>query len=327
MTTLSDALSTATRGMIIPPPGHRFLVGDFAQMEARCMAWGCGNRARLKDFASGVDPYKKIAAIVYDKLVSEVTKDERFVGKVNELMYQYQGGIGGGYKMSKSYGISFRPLYEKTIQAATTEQIDSAEFCTFLYLKKHKESGSLEKPCDRETAYTINILKDRWRAANPEVVQYWKDLENAAILAVQSGKPCEAGSAQGRVTFFTHKQFLFCKLPSGRRIAWLYPKVSEGDRGKLTLLFLGDKGWETTYGGKLAENIVQAIQRDLLRDSMIRLENKYPVCMHVHDELVSAVPIGFGSIEEFLEIMQVLEPWAFGIPMQAEGFECMRYRK
>ena len=170
-------------------------------------------------------------------------------------------------------------------------------------------------------------IKVKWRKANKNIVRFWYALEEAANNAVKHrGHAFDVGS----ITFKCHGDFLFAKLPSGRRLAYYQPRL--GNNG---LEFWGTDSrlggrWAKldTYGGKLAENITQAVARDLLADAMLRVEAAgYPVVMHVHDEIVSEVPKDFGSLAEFEELICQMPDWATGLPMAVEGFECERYRK
>lgn len=183
-------------------------------------------------------------------------------------------------------------------------------------------------------AYRVEIedeladqIKVKWRKANKNIVRFWYDLEAAANNAVKHrGHAFDVGS----ITFKCHADFLFAKLPSGRRLAYYQPRL--GNNG---LEFWGTDSrlggrWAKldTYGGKLAENITQAVARDLLADAMLRVEAAgYPVVMHVHDEIVSEVPKDFGSLAEFEELICQMPDWATGLPMAVEGFECERYKK
>lgn len=183
-------------------------------------------------------------------------------------------------------------------------------------------------------AYRVEIpdemaddIKVKWRKANKHIVRFWYALEEAAKNAViHRGHAFDAGP----ITFKCHGDFLFAKLPSGRRLAYYKPVI--GNRG---LEFWGTDSktggrWAKldTYGGKLAENVTQAVSRDLLADAMLRVEAAgYPVVMHVHDEIVAETPKGVGTLAEFEELICRMPDWAFDLPMAVEGFECERYRK
>lgn len=170
-------------------------------------------------------------------------------------------------------------------------------------------------------------IKVKWRKAHPKIVKFWYALEQAAQNAVRhKGHAFEAGP----ITFRVVGNFLFAKLPSGRRLAYYQPR-----NGHDGLEFWGTDSklggrWAklTTYGGKLCENVTQAVARDLLAEAMLRLENHgYNVVASIHDEIICELPHGVGSLENMEELMCELPEWATGLPMSAEGFECERYRK
>ena len=169
-------------------------------------------------------------------------------------------------------------------------------------------------------------IKVKWRKAHPKIVKFWYALEVAALNAVRyRGHAFEAGP----ITFKTHGDFLFAKLPSGRRLAYYRPTLGEKLEFWGTDSRLGGR-WAklSTYGGKLAENVTQAVARDLLAEAMLRLEAKgYPVVASIHDEVICELPQGQGSLAEMEEIMCAVPEWADGLPLTAEGFECERYRK
>lgn len=136
------------------------------------------------------------------------------------------------------------------------------------------------------------------------------------------------------VCFRKIDKFLYCKLPSGRHLAYFRPHVDKGKFGKDQVCYFGNKGGQAgyvrqnTYGGKLVENITQAVARDIMAEAMLRVEKSgYEVVLSVHDELIAETANNFGSVEEFGELMCVLPEWAKGMPIDADGFECGRYRK
>lgn len=170
-------------------------------------------------------------------------------------------------------------------------------------------------------------IKVKWRKAHPKIVRFWYALEAAAQNAVRhKGHAFEAGP----ITFRVVGNFLFAKLPSGRRLAYYQPR-----NGPDGLEFWGTDSklggrWAklTTYGGKLCENVTQAVARDLLAEAMLRLEdNGYTVVASIHDEIIVEMPKGCGTLAEMEQLMCELPEWATGLPMSAEGFECERYRK
>lgn len=315
---VTKALSHALRGMIIPPPGQRVLVADFMQIEARVLAWLSGQQDVLDLFASGEDLYCRNASILYGRPITKKDKKERTVGKVMDLASGYQGGIAGYDNFGRKYGVDWRVVKSTVMSKATDKELDLADVDYRMYTKNNSY------PVPRDVGIVMDIVKQRWRESNPKTVQLWGDIENGAIRAVHSKKPVPVG----KITWFTHGKFLYCRLPSGRSIAYLYPKVAEGKRGKLTLSYISARyGRTSTYGGSLVENIVQAISRDLLKDAIKRVsKTRLRVRLSVHDE-----NIGFGYAEdlpEFIARMKELpQEWAQGIPIGVEGWEGPRYGK
>lgn len=169
-------------------------------------------------------------------------------------------------------------------------------------------------------------LVDDWRKANKKIVQFWKDVQAAAIKALKTRAPIKLG----KLTFKYRKGFLLIKLPSGRNLAYARAKVEAGDYGdKLTYEGQGVKAYFTkqeTYGGKLVENIVQATARDILAEALLRIEEAgHDVVFHVHDE---AIIEGSGmTIEEANDLMAQAPDWAAGLPLNSEGYITKYYMK
>ena len=211
---------------------------------------------------------------------------------------------------------------------ATIEEIQKAEYATSFFLKENPGAMPV-KHC-----IAADLAKQKWRKNRPATVQFWGDLEQAAVSAVR--EPGTRFSA-GPVTFAIPNgcpSYLMCKLPSGRAIAYPRPRIEKGRFGNPALHYTGldsvTKQWrkQQTYGGKLSENVTQAVARDILAGAMIAVEdNGYPVVLSVHDELIAEVPTDRGSLDDMSEIMCVLPGWADGLPLNAEGFEDTRYRK
>lgn len=182
-------------------------------------------------------------------------------------------------------------------------------------------------------------IKTAWRDANPAIVRYWKDLEGAAINAVDYGCLTKAGPEGRQVEFRLSGSFLWCKLPSGRVLCYPYPVIKEVEtpwgskNNALTYMAINGvtRKWEetNTYGGALAENVTQALSACLLRDAMVRTEKSgYAITMHVHDEIVIEVDEDDATALHTLEeVMSHVPDWAKGLPLGAEGWEGKRYRK
>ncbi len=168
-----------------------------------------------------------------------------------------------------------------------------------------------------------------WRRANPHITQFWWDVDKAAVGAVTKRTVTRAG----RIGFEYRSGILFVTLPSGRKLAYVRPRMAVNKFGREGLTYEGileNKKWGRieTYGPKLVENIVQGTARDLLAEAMLRVERKgYPIVMHCHDEIIAEVPEGNGSVEEMCEVMAVRPSWAEGLPLRADGYECPFYQK
>ncbi|HEM6575717.1 DNA polymerase [Streptococcus suis] len=186
-----------------------------------------------------------------------------------------------------------------------------------------KQMGALEMGVAEDE---LQSLVDDWRRANPGIVQFWKDVQTAAVKALRT----RAVIKLGRLRFKYSKGFLLIQLPSGRQLAYARAKLKDGDYGpKLTYEGQGDKAYFTkqeTYGGKLVENIVQATARDILAEAILRLEkNGYPVVFHVHDECI--VEASGTTIETINELMAQAPGWADGLPLNSEGYVTKYYKK
>jgi DNA polymerase len=203
--------------------------------------------------------------------------------------------------------------------------------------------------------YTVDVYRTRY----PEVKAMWKEQEEAAIAAIKGWEalvkqtlgavaevtpeyieqrdkltgPCYVS---GKIKWFVKGGFLCCQLPSGRLVRYRDPlvkptKTSWGEvKDGIRYMSLAKGKWVRTasYGGKLVENITQAVARDIMADAMLRCKDTiYRVFMTVHDEMVGEVPKNKGSLEEFEELMSEIEPWAEGCPITAEAERYSRYRK
>ena len=172
-------------------------------------------------------------------------------------------------------------------------------------------------------------LVSTWRSANPHITQFWWDVDAAAIKAVTEKKQTRVG----KISFEYKSCILFAALPSGRKLAYVKPRMAlnKFDRNGLTYEGIGESGkWGRieTYGPKLVENIVQGTARDLLAEAMLRLKKRgFDIVMHIHDEAVLEVPEGVSSVEEVCTIMAEQPEWAKGLPLRADGYECAFYKK
>nr|DAR68456.1 MAG TPA: DNA polymerase I [Caudoviricetes sp.] len=172
-------------------------------------------------------------------------------------------------------------------------------------------------------------IVEAWRKANPRIAQMWWDVNRAALEAIKNG----TSQMVGRIKVYQKLGALVIALPSGRELIYPSPRVGENRFGGESITFMGlglNRKWGRieTYGGKLVENIVQATARDVLAHSMATLEAAgYPTVMHVHDEVITEVPYGRGSVEELCALMSRGPKWSKGLPLAAEGFESTYYKK
>ena len=186
-----------------------------------------------------------------------------------------------------------------------------------------KSMGALEMGMKEEE---LQPLVDMWRQSNPNIVQFWWDVDRAVKFAVKGRTAAETHG----IHFCYQSGMLFIKLPSGRRLCYVKPKMGENQFGGEAVTYEGvsaTKKWERieSYGPKFVENIVQAISRDLLCYSM-KLLKDYEICAHVHDEVI--VECGMEvTVEEVCELMGQVPGWAKGLELQADGYETRFYRK
>ena len=172
-------------------------------------------------------------------------------------------------------------------------------------------------------------LIDAWRAANPNIVAFWGALDRAARTVIRRKETARAG----KVTLYWQDDKMFMRLPSGRNLCYLSPHFTVNRFGNEAIGYYapnaaGQMVEQETFGGKLTENVTQAIARDILAHAMRSLEAAgYPIVFHVHDEAVMEVPKGQGSLEEACRIMAIPPEWAKDLPLRADGDELPYYRK
>lgn len=286
-----STISQCMRGFIKATPGKRLLVVDYAAIEARVLAWLAQELWLLEAFRRNEDVYKIMASMVFNIAVDQIAKDsqERFVGK--------QLTLGCGYQLGGDRFVEYC-----ADQGVHIELEDSHKYVKL------------------------------YRAKNPKIKQYWGDIERAAIAAVQSN----TRTSVRNVAFEVVGDWLTVILPSGRRLYYYKPKVQvvmKFEKPALQLSYLAENKAGrmvriATYGGKLVENITQAVARDFMANGMLNAERLgYPIVGTVHDELISEREEGQGSVKEFEHTVCDLPPWGAGCPVGAEGFETYRYRK
>jgi DNA polymerase len=289
----SDILSQLIRTAFIAKEGHTFLVADFSQIEARVLSWLAGAEWKLDIFRENGDIYKAAASTMFNIKIEDVTKEDRQLGKISELALGYGGSAGALEKMENAiFGGNHEPLTQ-----------------------------------DRK-----NELTARWREKNPEIVNYWSRLDKAAKRTLETRRTVRVG----HVVFLYDGTYLTIELPSGRKLFYYKPGFTTNRFGGVSIKYGGSdqetKNWGTieTYGAKIAENIVQAVSRDLLANSMLNLDKAgFNLVMHVHDEAIVEEPDQNTDtrLNEMCGIMGMLPTWAEGLPLKAEGFISKYYKK
>jgi DNA polymerase len=323
------AVSGCLRGLFCAAPGCELICSDYSAIEAVVAACLAGEQWRIDVFRqlmadpNAPDIYETSAAKITGVPVEEIAaprisgegshKLRKGVGKVAELASGYQGWVGAW----KAFGAEKHLADDRAIRDAVK----------------------------------------KWRAESPNIVEMWGGqlrqvgykqfrrelygLEGAAISAILDPGTCYSYRS---ISYGVRDDVLYCLLPSGRSLAYHEPRLHMGRDNfsgeqiyKITFMGYnsdykkGPRGWMRldTYGGRLFENVVQAVARDLLTYAMPGLEAAgYAIVLHVHDEICAEVPAGYGSIEEFERIMGTLPPWAAGWPLRAAGgWRGKRYRK
>ena len=175
----------------------------------------------------------------------------------------------------------------------------------------------------------LKPMVDKWRAANPNIVRLWRMLDKVTKYVVTKRTSYECYGLK----FSYERGIMFIELPSGRRLAYCKPRLGINAFGSECITYEGigtGKKWERieTFGGKICENIIQAVARDVLVESMMRLHKAgYKITMHIHDEVVLEVQDDVSSVEEVCRIMAITPSWAKDLPLNADGYECKFYKK
>lgn len=295
-----DTLSQLIRTAFIPSEGHKFVVADFSAIEARVIAWLAGEQWVNEVFASHGRIYEATASQMFGIPIEKIVKgnpeyEYRAKGKVATLALGYQGG-------------------------------------TAALIRMHALENGL-------TEDELPEIVQRWRAANPRIKDLWYKIENAALAVMQTAQPqgvkglvfaLEGDMIYGQC-FFT------VRLPSGRKLYYAKPFLRETETPygevKPALHYYGvgqqSKKWgvTSTYGGKLTENIVQAIARDCLAETLLRIDARgLQVVFHVHDEVIIDAPMEV-TVDEICDLMAEPISWAPGLVLKGAGFENNYYMK
>lgn len=296
-------LSTLIRPCIIAGPGKLLGVVDYAQIEARALLWVAGDEANLAAFRSTQDPYSVEAAALFGITYEEVERNlHRPLGKIATLGSGYGMGSERFELHGEAHGIDW-----SAVSLSPAQVIDSWR--------------------DRHPLVAGVPTGDFFEGRPCRAGGIWKDIEKAARDAVVTGGPCFAGRC--RWTF--DRGDLLCQLPSGRRMTYRAARVervpTRWGTSKDAVTYARGRTRVSTYGGKLTENVVQALCRDVLAAALVRLERAgLPVVLHVHDEVVCELDAE-AELNDVIAICEAPLRWADGLPISASGYAGTRYRK
>ena len=291
-----DTLSQLIRTAFIPSEGHKFVVADFSAIEARVIAWLAGEQWVNEVFATHGKIYEATASQMFHVPIENIVKGNpeyslRQKGKVATLALGYQGGTAALIAM-----------------------------------------GALNMGLAEEE---LPDIVQRWRNANPRIRDLWYAVEQAALTTMQTAQPQGINGLifryEGELMY--GQSFLTVQLPSGRKLFYPKPFLRENQFGKMAVHYytVGQqtRKWEvaSTYGGKMTENIVQAIARDCLAETLRRIEQLgLQVVFHVHDEVIIDAPMEV-TVEQICDLMAEPISWAPGLILKGAGFESSYYMK
>lgn len=367
-----SAVAYAMRSFLKAAPGKTFVCADYSNIEGRMLAWLAGEQWKLRAFrefdaGSGHDLYKLAYAKAFGIAPEDVDEFARQIGKVMELALGYQGAHGAFLTMAKGYNVDLDAL-AKQVQIASPAAVwkdalesywrgarETAEELIAARLAE-VELDPLETDPDffdvmREAARSnrhglepnvwtaLRIIVDGWRAAHPNTVMFWRSLESAAIEATE--RPGTITMGGSHIAYCKTGDFLMCRLPSGRKIAYPYARmeqtVSRFDPKRVDkkLVYEGvdskTKRWckQFFYGGAGANHVCQGTARDILVDAQFRLEREgFATVLHVHDENICEVEPRAGLADDMRRIMTAIEPWSDGLPVAVgEPWVGQFYRK
>ena len=287
---VTSTLSALIRTVFVAAPGKTFIDADFSAIEARVIAWLAGEEWVLEVFRTHGKIYEATASQMFSIPFDRIKKGNpeysyRAKGKVATLALGYQGSSGALINMG-------------ALRSGLTED-------------------------------ELPDIVDRWRRSNPAIVNFWYQVEAAALAAVQEGRSSTVGcvAISRECDPGNGLDFMTIKLPSGRKLYYASPHMGVNRFGKPSICYWGQnqttKKWAPleTYGGKLVENITQAVARDCLFYSIEQLQAAgYRIVFDIHDEVVIEAPAGLADLDRVVEIMSQPIPWAPGLPLNADGW-------
>lgn len=324
-----ELISSAIRSCIVAPPGSKLVVADLSNIEGRVQSWLANEEWKLKAFRdfdakTGPDLYKLAYSKSFGIKPEAVTDDQRQVGKVQELALGYEGGVGAFATFASAYSIDLNDLAQKVLLDAPIDTIAQADKFLGWFKKDNKSRYGLSD----DAFVACDVLKRMWRDAHPNIANYWAALKDLSIKAlVNRGNTFSELGLKVRAS----KNWLVIGLPSGRALCYPAPKIEDGD--KITYMGIDQytRKWTRTHthGGKLFENLCQAVARDIMAANMPLIEVAgYKIVLTVHDEIIAEAPDEPQYNAKHLASLLAANPaWAPDIPLAAAGFETYRYRK
>lgn len=295
-----NMISQCMRGFIAAPNGGELHVADYSAIEARILAWLAGEQWVLDAYAKGYDPYKIMASYIFNMRYEDIGDDseERRIGK--------NAVLGCGYGLGAEKFVAY---CEKIAGVIIT--FEFAQRVVYEYRNRNKKTMALHGK-----------------------------VESAAIRAVREERQESNPITVGMLQFYLERAWLCIRLPSGRVLRYFTPRIIMIDRwgnGRLSpqlsyrVEFHKHMVWEQTYGGKLVENVTQAVAYDVMSVGMVRAKGYAPVIGTVHDEILTELKpqiIVKCDVKDLEHTICDIGPWAKGIPLTAKGFVCQpRYRK
>ena len=292
---VSDILSQLVRTTFIAPEGYVYSVADFSAIEARVVSWLADEEWRMDVFRGDGKIYEAAGARMFNVPIESITKGSELRAKAKnaELALGYEGALGAMKRMG----------------------------------------GDKMGMSDEEMMHIVKL----WRNANKNIVALWAEIQKCAYEAVRYHR--KVVGTKRNLVFDCNGEYFTIGLPSGHTLYYYHPCFKLKARGRKTVeqLYYQGLNQETkqwglidTYGGKLTENIVQAISRDLIGYAMLNLEKAgFKITMHVHDEAIAEVKAGYGDkyLNEMIEIMSTAPEWASDLPLNAAGFISNYYKK
>lgn len=305
---INDTLSQLIRTAFVATPGNVLIDADFSAIEARVISWLAGQEWRLEVFRTHGKIYEASASQMFHVPIEKIKKGNpeyalRQRGKVAELALGYQGGVSAMRRMDAGH--------------------------------------NLDDLSDDE----VKGIVDRWRETNSMIRDLWNIVDSAAVTVITNGgaQTIRSETTDAVITLaceldvITGTRYMTILLPSGRKLYYPSPEIGVNRWGNPSVSYMGQnqttKRWERveTYGGKLVENIVQAIARDCLAIAIENLEAQgLHVVFHIHDEVVIDTPAWADNdtmLDTVTKIMTKPIPWAQALPLNADGWVDKFFKK